>query len=552
LKGGSLSPVDVGIVWDRLITISDEVFNTIVRTAFSVVVRESRDACVVIMDAEGRSIAQSSQSLPGFLGVVPTTTRHMLCKFPKNKISPGDVLATNDPWMGPGQLNDIVIVTPIFAEGEIVSFAGTVSHLPDIGGAGYSASSREVYEEGLNIPVSKIMVEGEINDQVFDFIQSNVRMQDQVTGDIKAAISAGRVCTKRIEGLVEALTFSGFEEICREILGRSKSLVLKKISEMPRGVYEDTICLESNSSTVRINCRISIEESGIMVDFAGTSPQVAEAINVPLTFTAAWTCYAVKSAISPTIPNNQASSDLVTISAPEGSILNAKRPAPVAARHLVGHLLPPVVFGALSKPIPSQVMADSAGFSVVYFYGKNPRGEEYAVELDTNGGLGATFNSDGRSTRGFPTLAPNIPIEVWEYETGLLFESKRLRPDSGGAGESQGGQGQIVEIRNRSTQPVVASVTISKTQFPARGFLDGKDGAVKAVFIDGSIIHPRRNHILNPNQVLRIEDGGGGGFGPPSRRDTARIEEDLTNGIISSKFAEEKYNYFGRNRSIRF
>jgi len=536
-----ISAIELGILWDKLISITDEVFNTLVRTAFSPVLREGRDGCAVIMDRQGKSVAQSTLSLPVFIGTVPVTTKHLLKKFPISSMKPGDVFITNDPWMGSGHLNDATIIRPIFCCSELVAFVGTVSHLPDIGGIGYSATAREVFEEGLNIPITRLVDEGQLNQELLDIIGRNVRLEHQVIGDIKAAISAGHLCERRIAQFIRGSGVSKLGSLFALILERSEAAVRAKIMEMPQGEYEDEVWIEANQSPVHIKCRVTVNDQQVKVDYSGTSGCVAEAINVPMCFAHSWTAYAIKCVISPSIPNNEGSLAPLEVVAPEGCILNAPYPLAVAARHLVGHFLPQVVFGALCKAVPSKVMADSGLFSALYFCGRDPKGLNYAMEYNPNGGFGATAHGDGYPSTAFPLQSPVISTEVWEASTGLRVETRAIKPDTGGPGKYRGGQGQVVVIRNVTGEPVRVSITISRTEYPPRGFLGGKNGTCKKVFINGTAAHPRSDHILAAGDSVRLEDAGGGGLFDPSERPAENVLADVLNGLVSPESAENDY-----------
>lgn len=536
-----LSPTKFGILWDRLISIADEILNTLVRTAFSIVVREGRDACCVILDKEGRSVAQSSESTGAFIATMPITAKHMLRKFPAATLNQGDILVTNDPWIGPGHLNDITIIKPVFNKGELVALIGTTTHLPDIGGIGYSATSSEIYEEGLRIPICKLVTSGAINEELLEIIQNNVRSKEQVIGDLKAAVAALHIGEGRIIKVITEYRIKDPGLLFSSILDRSEQIVRSKIEDIPNGDYHNTVNIEASGNPIKIECILKVRDGEILIDYSGTSSTISEALNSPLSFTYGWSAYGIKCAVAPAVPNNEGSFLPVKIHAPEGCILNAPHPCSVAARHIVGHFLPSVIFGALSKEIPLALMADAGLFSVIYFSGRDPNDSVYAIEYDPNGGLGATANYDGVSCTSFPTVAHTTPAEIFERATGLLLERRELRQDSGGPGKNRGGLGQIVSIRNTTKKDVTAVVTISRTEFPPRGFQGGNDGELKAVYINDSPAHPRANHKLRPGDTIRLEDAGGGGFYDPFQRDTDKVIQDVINGFVSIKSAKRDY-----------
>jgi N-methylhydantoinase B len=536
-----IDPVDLGIMWDRLIAITDEILLSIVRTAFSVGVREAWDLACVVFDAEGRSIAQATLSMPAFIGTAPLTMQHMLKKFPAHTWKDGDVVVTNDPWLGTGHTPDICIARPAFKNGTLVGFVMTISHLPDIGGVGLSVMNTEVYQEGLMLPVCKLYAAGEPVQYLHDLIAGNVRTPEQVFGDIMADIAGCTVGERLIGEFMDEYEIADLQALADGIVAQSEAAIRKEIRAIPDGTYRNQIEVETVTEQVTLACAVTIDGDSVAIDFAGTGPSAPFAINVPFCYTRAWATYTIKTLTTPTIPNNLGALLPVAVTAPQGCILNAQRPSPTGGRHSIGWFIVPLIMGALSEAMPDRVQADSGMASLFICHTSPSGGEAGSTQYFLAGGVGGMKGLDGQHTTPSPTNNAVVASEVWENETGVRVNYRRLLPDSGGPGEFRGGLGQIASLTNTREDTVAIFMFGMRTEFPARGTLGGEPGSTRQFLVDGKPVPPKGRLELKPGETFTIAEAGGGGYGDPSRRDPARVLDDVRTGAVTPEGALRDY-----------
>ena len=537
----NISALQLGIVWRRLTGLMDEVAQTFVRTSFSVVVRENWDLACSLMDAEGRVFAQSSRSIPSFLGTMPRTLQAMLQKHPQHSLEPGDVLISNDPWLGTGHLNDITMVRPIFRGRELVAFVGSTFHTVDIGGAP-SPFAKDSYEEGLCIPILKIVRRGEENTDVISFLLENLREPNETLGDIRAQFAAYDLAQTKLLSLLQQEGIDDLKSVTDSILSRSELSMRKMLEAVPDGECTDQVTADGFDKPLTICCSIKKTGSDILVDFAGTDPQIDKPINSVYNFTFAYSAYAIKCAFDPGSPNNDGGLRPLTLLAPEGSLVNPTRPAPVWGRHLSGHYLPFVIFGALSKIIPDKVIADSGSpIWNVYFKGVDRSNRKFVKMFFMSGGYGARAHSDGPACLSFPTNIANNPIEQFENQTPMLMTEKSLITDSGGAGMYRGGMGQRLSFQSLSPEPLTFMIRHERIKYPPRGFLGGVDGRLGVDLLDGQRIPGKSVTTINKGQIVTFETPGGGGMFSPLKRDPKALAKDLQDGVVSAQSAQQEY-----------
>lgn len=537
----SVDVISLGIQWDRLISIADEIINTLVRSSFSTNVRESYDLSVVVFDSRGQSIAQGAYSVPSFTGTAPATLAAMLKRFPPASLAPGDVVMTNDPWIGTGHLFDINVMQPVFRGGRLVGYVMSVTHLPDIGGAGFSAAALEVYEEGLRLPICLLAQRGALNEPLLELIRDNVRVPEQTLGDLHANIACTTVGARMLNEFMDEYGLGSIDPLADAILEQSERAIREQIALMPQGVYRDRIEIEGRDAPLTLACEVTIRGGEVLCDFTGTGEAIASAINVPLCYTRAMSCYAIKCLTTPRIPNNEGSVRPLLVSAPPGCLLNAVPPSPTGGRHIVGHFVVPLIFGALADAVPDRVQADSGMLNLINVQGRNREGRGVSSIFFASGGYGALDGLDGASTTPSPSNMTGTPIEVWEDLTGLSIVSKELLIDSGGPGEFRGGLGQRIEFVNDSGRDISIACLAGRTEFPPRGVRGGRPGALREVRLNGTTVHPKGRYTLAPSDRLTTLEAGGGGFGDPRRRDRAALLRDLEQGFVSAKSAEEDY-----------
>jgi len=535
----TFDPIELELLWRRLISMVDEAAAAMVRTSFSTLVRESYDFSCVITDASGQSLVQASESIPSFIGTLPETVKHFLRFFPPEKLEPGDVLITNDIWLGTGHLPDVTMAKPIFRGGKLVAFSATTAHAPDIGGKIRSPEPREVFEEGLQIPPMKMIAAGKTDETLVTIIRKNVRTPDQTMGDLYAQIVALDLMEDRLRVLMESYGLPDLTDLAREIQGRCETAMRGAIRELPDGTYKSELKTDGVHDTpITLKLSLTIKGDEIAMDFAGTDPQVDRAINCALCYTNAMAMYGVKVCTSPNLPNNEGAWRPIKLSAPPGSIVNPVFPASGGSRMLIGHYVPMLVFGCLGQIVPERVMA-ACGSPMwgMNQSGVREGGKPYANMFFYNGGMGGNTQRDGVTCLSWPSNVSSTSIEISEHIAPLRFHHKRLRPDSGGAGRHRGGLGQEVLIESRSASPIVVSFLAERTAFPAFGIEGGKDGAPGELRINGETSDPKRQYVLQKGDTVSLGTPGGGGHGDPAQRTEASLQADLAAGYVLDPIA---------------
>jgi N-methylhydantoinase B len=538
-----IDPITLEVLWNRLLSVTNEQQAALLRTAFSTVVRESQDLACGVFDTAGNMVGQSETGTPGHINAMATCMRHFMAAYPSSELAPGDVLITNDPWMTAGQINDITLVTPIFRDGRIVAYFANTCHMVDIGGRILSAEAREVYEEGLYIPITKLFVAGERNQELFKIIRGNVRTPREVEGDLYAMASCNDVGGARLLDFMREFQLESIEPLAEAIIGRSERAMRDAISAIPDGVYEHEMWSDGFEEPVLLKAKVTVSGDELIVDHAGSSRQSRYGINVVMNYTHAYTSFAVKCAISPDVPHNEGSFRPVTVTAPPGSILNAQYPAPVAARHLIGHFLPGLIFGALAPALPDRVMADgAASVWITMFRGQRLNHDPYTFMLFQCGGTGARPTKDGLNNVGFPSGVAGVPAEVLESQTALVLEQRAVRTDSAGPGRFRGGCGQRTSFTSRSDEPWQMSGMYDRIHFAATGLAGGGAGLPGSfVLSDGRQANPKELLLHAPSTRVDTALPGGGGYGEPFMREPAAVLDDVLNGYVSIEAAERDY-----------
>ena len=528
--------VTLEMLWTRLISIVDEAAAALVRTSFSTVVRESNDFACVLTDARGMSLAQATDSIPSFIGTVPRTIRHFLEVFPADKLAPDDILITNDIWLGTGHLPDITVAKPIFHERRLVGFAGSVAHAPDIGGRIRSPDARDVFEEGLQIPIIKAMRAGKIDPLLEQFLRQNTRVPDQVMGDLYAQFTALTLMEQRVKALLKEQKLKSLDDLAREIHSRSEVAMRAAIRKVPNGIYQQTAISDGLADPIRLEMTLTVKNDALTIDYAGSAPQVMRAINVCMAYTIAYTSFGVKAVLAPEIPNNEGVLRPITITAPYGSICNSKPPAAGGARALIGHFFPMMVIQALSKALPERVVATvGSPLWCINTTGHRHDGSAFANMFFVNGGYGAASGRDGAHVLSWPSNVSSTPVEMIEQLVPMTVRYRRFRVDSGGDGEFRGGNGQEVLFESRAPAAVTVAFLAERTRAEAApaGIAGGADGAPGELLINGKRVDPKSQHFVEPGGTVLIRTPAGGGFGPPAKRTPERIEADRADGYVN-------------------
>lgn len=529
----SLDPVRVGILWTRLVSLVEEVATVLLNTSFTPVVREAGDLSAGLFDRRGRMIAQAVTGTPGHINTMATAVHHFAARFPLDTLEPGDALATNDPWLASGHLHDVTVVTPLFHRRRPIGWCANTCHMADIGGRTLGAEGLDVFEEGLRLPIVRLIHRGAMDPMLETVIAANVRVPEMVLGDLQAMAAANLRAQARLAEFFEDSGLADLEALSDEICSRSERALAARIRDLPDGESTGEVTLDGFAAPITLRARVRVAGDRLTVDYAGTSPQVPEGINVVPTYTHAYTTYALACVLSADVPHNAGSFRPIQVTAPPGSVLSARPPAPVAARHIVGHFLPGPVYAALGAFLPDRVPADGAyGLWASQFEGERRDGSRFVFTMFANGGTGARPGKDGLSATSFPSGVQNIPVEIIESTTPLLVHERALRPGSGGDGEFRGGLGQVLTL-SVCGKEVMHSCIFERTQYPAAGRGGGAPGARGRVTLaSGGAPHPKKKYLLAAGDRVTLKLPGGGGYGPPSERDPAARERDRREGYV--------------------
>ncbi len=536
-------PITLEVLWNRLISTVNEQAAALMHASFTTVVREAGDLSAGVFDEQGNMLAQAVTGTPGHINTMATCVRHFLKEYPLDTLQAGDTLITNDPWLASGHYHDFTIVTPVYYKGRAVGLFANTCHVMDIGGRIFGADATSVYEEGLAIPIMKLVDRGRMNEDLVKIIRANVRTPLPVLGDVHAMVAANEVGGKKLIEMMEDYQMSDLNDLSAAIIERSEASMREAIRNIPDGTYRHQIDVDGFDEPIIIKLAITIEDDHLIADYAGSSPQSSRGINVVYNYCHAYTTYPVKCSISPEVPNNEGSFRPVTVKAPEGCILNCTRPAPVGARHILGHFLSAAVFGALSHVLPDQVIAEgSQGLWNTQFDGIAENGEPFCYVFFSAGGTGARPNKDGLSATAFPSGIRGVPVEVVENVSPIFIERRELIPNSGGPGRFRGGLGQRMILKIRGGHPAQHSPMYDRIYFPAQGFAQGLNGQKgRIVLDDGTLPHPKTKYMLKSNQKITLELPGGGGFYPPGERDPQMVCEDVIDGLVSIEEAKDVY-----------
>lgn len=542
------SRIRMQIMWDRLQAVVEEQAQTLMRTAFNPIVRECGDLSAGIFDREARMLAQAVTGTPGHVNTMAESVRHFRHRFPVETMCEGDIYLTNDPWIGAGHLNDFVVVRPIFRNGSHVGFVACVTHLTDVGGIGFGPDGSDIYDEGIRIPLCRLVDGGQLDEFVLEVIKVNNRMPTEAEGDIYAQIACLEVGASRVVEMMQEFDLADLEVLGSHIVDTSRDGTIALIRELPRGTFRHEVKMDGYDFEILLKSVTTITKDAIEVDFSGSSALSRHGINVPLAYAQAYTVFALKCVVAPHIPNNAGALAPFRVSAPVGCIVNAPHPAPVAMRHVVGQMLPDLVFGCLHQAMAGRVPAEGAsclwdlpirgGFTADR--GINAR--RFAIELVHSGGMGARPTKDGLSATAYPSGIMGSQVEMTESVTPLLIRRRELRPDSGGPGATRGGTGQIIEIESGEGAPIQLFATLDRIRNPAQGRDGGAAGMPGHIALaSGRTISPKGMQEIAGADRLIVETPGGGGYGHPYKRDPASVVVDVLDGLVSLAAAERDY-----------
>jgi len=512
-----LTPLKSQLLWDRLLALVEEQAQTLMRTAFSTVVREAGDLSAGLFDIKGQMIAQAITGTPGHVNAMAAAVGHFLDRYPLETLVPGDVLVTNDPWLGTGHLNDFTVVTPVYLAEVCIGLFASTSHIADVGGRGFGPEAGEVFEEGLNIPICKLFAADQRNETLFAIIAANVRDPQVAEGDLYSLVTCNATSAQQLLEVLQEFEQTGLARISEHILETSSRAMQKAIAELPAGEVSNSMRVDGYDEAIDLHCKIKIADKRIAIDFSGTSPRSAKGINVPLNYTDAYASFGVRCLVGNRIPNNAGSLAAITVSAPEHCVLNALPPAAVSARHALGQLLPDLVLGAMAQLLPGSVPAEGAACIWNPVLLSDPGDEpNFVINPIYNGGTGARPDCDGLSTTAFPSGVRTTPTEINEVSAPLIIWQREFAADSGGVGRYRGGAGQRIEISHADDRAFWISRMFDRIEHPARGRAGGQPGARGFVGLkSGAAFSGKGKDKVPAGDRLVMVTPGGGGHGVP-------------------------------------
>ncbi|WP_108662226.1 hydantoinase B/oxoprolinase family protein [Acuticoccus kandeliae] len=552
-QASALETIQRQIMWNRLIAVVEEQAQIMIRTAFSTSVREAGDLSAGIFDMKGRMMVQAVTGTPGHVNSMAESVGHFLKKFPAETMREGDHYITNDPWLGTGHLHDFTMVTPAFHQGKMIGLIANTAHVIDIGGLGMGPEGRSVYEEGMYIPIVKCFDQGKANETFFDIIRAGTRLPVELEGDMYSLAACNEAACRRLSEMMDEFALTELGPLAEFIFDSSHRATMAEIAKLPRGTYAAELGSDGYEFQLTLCAALTVLDDGIEVDYTGTSGLSRYGVNVPAAYTKAYSGFGLKVVIAPHVPNNWASLAPFRTKLPEGCILNAPHPYPVSARNATGQLLPDLMMGCLHQMVPDRVIAESSstlwntpmrGGSAVSGQGASNRKVLPDFEIITfhSGGTGARPTLDGLSGTAFPSGVRTVPVEAIENVSPLIIWKKEIRPDSGGAGRSRGGLGQVMEIAGKDDLEFASNNIFDRITFAPRGRDGGQSGAAGVVkWKSGKAMRPKGFHIIPDGDRLMLLMPGGGGFGDPATRDPALVASDVRDGLVSADIARTVY-----------
>ena len=542
------SAIDHEVMWTRLQAVVEEQAQVLIRTAFSPIVRECGDISAGIFDTAGRMLAQAVTGTPGHINTMAASVGLMLDHFPLSSMRPGDVYATNDPWVASGHLNDVLLVAPIFDGERPVALTACTSHLYDLGGLGMGPNGSDVHDEGLFIPPMKLVDRGTVSELLVRILKANSRSPESNEGDLYALVACCHAGSRRLLEMMREFGLERLDALGAWILESSNAAARSAIAEVPNGVYRNAMKLDGYDFEIVLRAAMRVSDDAIVTDFAGSSSCSRYGINVPLNYAAAYSVFGIRCVVGPTIPNNAGSLAPFVVTAPQGSIVNAPFPAPVAMRHTIGQLMPDLVLGCLHQALPGRIPAEGAScmwdipIRSAALSRLDGNATTFAIELTHNGGTGARPGADGLSATAYPSGVWGSQVEITEHIAPVRVRRRELIPDSGGAGRQRGGLGQVIELESSEGQPIALFTSVERMKYPARGRAGATDGRLGRISLrSGSRLTGKGEHTIPEGDRLVFETPGGGGYGNPLERTAADVASDVASGLVSREAAERVY-----------
>jgi N-methylhydantoinase B len=542
-----LELIRLQVMWNRLLAVVEEQAQALMRTAFSSMVRECGDLSAGVFDLEGRMLAQAVTGTPGHVNSMAESVKHFIEYFPTDSMCEGDIYITNDPWLGTGHLNDFVLTTPAFHRGRMVGLFACTSHLIDIGGIGFGPDGTDVYMEGIYIPMLKLADRGELNQTLLSLVKANSRLPVESEGDVYSLAACNDVGCRLLSRMLDEFGLDDLDRLGDYIIERSRAAVVAEVAKLPGGRYRSSMTIDGYDHDIELVANMTITADAIHVDYDGTSQASRFGINVPLAYTKAYTCFGLSCLVSPHIPNNAGSLSPFEVTAPAGSILNAEKPRAVAIRHVIGQMLPDVVFGCLYQAVPERVPAE--GTSALWTItlrgiqrGSNRDDPDFTISAITNGGTGARPRHDGLSATAYPSGVRGTPVEITEASAPVVFWRKELRTDSGGPGRQRGGLGQVIEVESTQGAPFEILAAFDRLKHPARGRAGGSAGAPGQLGLESGVkLRGKGFQEIPPGERLVVQTPGGGGYGDPAERESSMLARDVEQGLVTADAVTRDY-----------
>ncbi|WP_170413434.1 hydantoinase B/oxoprolinase family protein [Ruegeria arenilitoris] len=536
------------VMWNRLLAVVEEQGQALIRAAFSPIVRECGDISAGIFDMQGRMLAQAVTGTPGHINTMAEAVKTLRARFAQTDMKPGDIYMTNDPWIASGHLNDFLLMMPVFHGDTVIGYTACTSHLVDLGGLGMGPEGSDIYDEGLLIPPCKLVSQGEVNALVLEIVKANSREPIANEGDIYALIACCEAGSTRLVQMMQEFGITELSALSDYIIETSRRGTLDAIAGLPKGTWQHVLKVDGYDEEIELHAALTIADDHLLLDFDGTAACVGKGINVPLNYATAYSVFALRCIIGADIPNNAGSLDPFRVTGPEGCILNAQPPAPVAMRHTLGQMTPDLVYGCLSQALPEKVPAEGASCMYDLPLRHAPeaidRGDnQFALELVFNGGTGARPGLDGLSATAFPSGVWGSQVETTEAVAPVLFHRRELRPDSGGAGRLRGGLGQHIELSASKDQDLMLFLSVERIKNPANGREGGLDGAPGRITVmpENRELPGKGEVRIKAGETLIFETPGGGGFGLPEERAKEAVQSDVRAGLVSKAMAQTQY-----------
>lgn len=539
-------PITLEIIQNALQAAADEMFAAMRKTAMSSIIYEVLDMGTGITDADGR-LASSGAGIPAFVGVLDKSVKFILSKH--DKIHPGDVFITNDPWHGGvTHLNDLVLAMPVFSEGKLIAWTANIAHNSDVGGmapGSLSGEATEIFQEGLRLPAIKLINQGELDQSVMDIITTNSRMPDFLLGDVWAAIASVRIGANRLEGLAEKYGQETFSEAISSFMDFGEKTALAELAKLPQGTFE----LAEEQDDGRIyNVKVTISDDEFVVDLRDNPDQDPACTNASRDGVIVCAQMVFKSLTDPDTPANEGSFRPLKVLTREGTIFHAKEPAAIGFYFETEVRVYDLIWRCLAPHIPERLPAGNfSSICGTFIGGIHPdTGRQYTIIEPQIGGWGAWEGQDGNPCifSGFHGETYNTPAEISEARNGLYVDRMALNTASGGAGEYTGGRGLILEYRIRTENGfVTAGYTRSRIKpWSLEGGEEGSGNFIEVIKPEGKETYSFVSGLsVTTDDVIRVITSSGAGYGDPKQRSRDAVREDVKNGLVSEQDAREIY-----------